>query len=135
MFDFHAKILAVSESLRRVVVYAASDEWRGIVSPPSAMPKIKDKLEGFEYLTQTQQESKMGIFSDAADKVKAEQIAAGWKPFVPLVGAAAPMSVPPPDYRTFTLADGREYEARYLAGRCSSGGRRLAAPRRHRWWR
>lgn len=85
------------------------------------MPKIKDKLERFEYLTLTQQENKMGIFSDAADKVKAEQIAAGWRPFVPPVGAAAPTSEPPPVYRTFTLADGREYEARYLAGRCSSG--------------
>jgi hypothetical protein len=60
----------------------------------------------------------MGIFADAADKVKTEMQAAGWKPPV-YVEIETPN--PPPVYRRFALKDGTEYDVRYLAGRCCSG--------------
>jgi hypothetical protein len=62
----------------------------------------------------------MGIFADAADKVKAEREAAGWKPPAPMPEPVTPIT-PPPVYRLFALKDGREYDVRYLAGRCCSG--------------
>jgi hypothetical protein len=61
----------------------------------------------------------MGIFADAADKLIAEDKAAG-RVHPPLPPMPEMPITPAPVYR-FALKDGREYAAEYLAGRCGSG--------------